>query len=515
MKIKRSSGLLMHITSLPGKHGIGTMGKEAYEFIDLLADGGQTYWQILPTGPVSAIFGHSPYSSYSSFAGNSLFINLEMLQKEDWMRNYILSDLPENEFGDFVDFEKVVNFKLPLLRKFAANFFKYAEGETLALYNQFCKDSEAWLGDYSLFAAVAEHLNNFAWLDWEQGLRLREPETMAAWEEKLITKIDFHKFVQFIFYRQWYALKEYANKKGIKIIGDIPIYITLDSAEAWAHPEIFQLDPQTHTPLKVAGVPPDYFSETGQRWGNPLYKWHEKGKLKMETMEWWIKRMRHLFQLCDIIRIDHFRGMEAYWAIPAEEKTAINGQWEKGPGKAFFKKLRDALKDTFQQLPLIAEDLGVITPEVEKLRDGLGLPGMKILQFAFDFKPGNPYLPCNYTSTNCIVYTGTHDNNTTNGWFYENEITENSRDYIIKYLGLEHRHDFHWHLIQLALSSIADLAIFPVQDILGYAGKFRMNTPGMTHNNWAWKLTPGRLTPEVIQRLKDLCEIYNRLPETF
>jgi 4-alpha-glucanotransferase len=510
MKIKRSSGLLMHITSLPGMHGIGTMGKEAYHFVDLLAEGGQKYWQILPAGPVTSVFGYSPYASLSSFAGNYLFINLEMLQKEEWMRNYIMSELPVNEYNDFVDFDSVIGFKRPLLESLAVNFYQYADASTKEEFNKFREKAKYWLEDYTLFIALAEHFNSFNWLTWDKDIRFRKPEALKKWGEKLKTKVDFHKFLQFVFFREWFSLKKYANDRGIKMFGDIPIYVTFDSVDAWANPDIFQLDKKTRRPLKIAGVPPDYFSKTGQRWGNPLYQWFEKGSLKKETFAWWSERVKHALNLFDITRIDHFRGLESYWAIPAEEETAINGEWEKGPGIEFFERLKKELGLKNNNLPLIAEDLGVITPQVEKLRNDLELPGMKILQFAFDFNNKNPYLPHNYKTTNCVVYTGTHDNNTTNGWFYEYEIDERTRKYVTKYLRVEHRHEFHFQLINLALSSIADLAVFPVQDLLGYAGKFRMNTPGKTRNNWAWKLTPGRLTPEVMKRLKKMCVLYNR-----
>lgn len=506
MKIKRSSGILMHITSLPGKHGIGTLGEEAYRFVDLLKEGGQKYWQTLPFGPVSPDFGYSPYSSIASFAGNYLFINLAMLQKEEWMRTYIMSDLPPAETGDFVDFDGICAFKMPLLKKVAENFFKYAEAEAKEDYRRFCQSSKTWLDDYALFVSIAQHYNNYDWSTWDKDIRLRTPAALKKWREQLKTGVDFHKFVQYVFYKQWDSLKTYANNNGIRIIGDIPIYVNFDSAEAWANPGIFQLDEKTFKPLKVAGVPPDFFSPTGQRWGNPLYNWWENGQLKHETLAWWKERFKHMFNYSDILRLDHFRGFESYWAIPAAESTAVNGRWEKGPGDEFFKNMNSGPG----KLPIIAEDLGFITPPVEKLRDQLKIPGMKVLQFAFDFNHKNLYLPHNYTTTNCVVYTGTHDNTTTNGWFYEQNIDEKTRGYVMKYLGLNHRDEFHWQLIGLALSSIANLAIFPIQDILGYAGKFRMNTPGKTDNNWRWKLTPGRLTPGIIHRLKDLCVMYNR-----
>ncbi|MCP4214631.1 MAG: 4-alpha-glucanotransferase [bacterium] len=513
MKIKRSSGLLMHISSLPGKYGVGTMGKEAMDFIDLLADGGQKYWQILPVGPVCSTFGYSPYSSFSSFAGNYLFINLEILQKENWMRNYILSEYPQEENNDFIDFDSITARKLPLLVKFSEKFFKYANEETKADYELFCTESAEWLDDYALFVSLAEHYNSFNWLTWEKDIRRRTPEAMSMWKEKLSGKIDYHKFIQYVFFKQWNGLKKYAARRGVQIIGDIPIYVTFDSAETWANPGVFHLDPETERPLEVAGVPPDYFSKTGQRWGNPLYCWFKEDKLNEDTLDWWAIRFKHALELFDVIRVDHFRGFESFWAVPAEEETAVKGEWKKGPGLKFFKKIKEKLGSKSKPLPLIAEDLGIITPEVEKLRDDLKLPGMKILQFAFTFENKNSYLPHNYKSTNCIVYTGTHDNNTTNGWFYENEIDEETREYVLKYLGIDSRDEFHWQLIRLALTSIADLAVTPVQDILGYAGEFRMNVPGkVLPSNWAWKLTPGRLTPELMKRLKELCRLYNRLP---
>lgn len=377
MTIKRGSGLLLHITSLPGKHGIGTMGPEAYEFVDLLHEGGQHYWQTLPFGPVSSFFGYSPYSSLSSFAGNFLFINLELLQKEPWNKNFSIPDLPPYENGDFVDFDSVCNHKYPLLRQASECFYHHADAHTKKEFLEFCATSQHWLDDYALYMAIAGSYNNFNWLQWEPAIRMRTPKALKHWHKELHTEIEFHRFVQFIFYRQWTALKHYANQKGIQLIGDIPIYVNLDSADAWSHSDILELEPTTLQPQRIAGVPPDYFSPTGQRWGNPLYNWQENGELKQTTMDWWVKRLHHMFTFFDITRLDHFRGFESYWAIPATEETAINGKWEKGPDMEFFKYIKKELG----KLPIIAEDLGIITPAVEKLRDKLGLPGMKILQF--------------------------------------------------------------------------------------------------------------------------------------
>lgn len=513
MKLKRSSGLLLHISSLPGKYGIGTMGAEAREFIGHLKQTGQHYWQILPLNPVSPIFGGSPYSSDSSFAGNPLLIDLEQLQAEPWAHQSLLTNLKETLYGDFIDFEAVIAVKTPLLQKFATAFFKNADNACLKDFHDFCQKESSWLDDYTLFRGAAEYYKSCNWTAWEPELQRRTPEAMNKWRHKLRETIDYHKFLQFIFFKQWLKLKSFAHSNDVQIIGDIPIYVTFDSADTWANPEIFQVDPETMRPVRIAGVPPDYFSKTGQRWGNPLYCWfenNEPGILKAETINWWTRRFAHALELFDVVRIDHFRGFESYWAIPEEEETAINGVWEPGPGVPFFSTIAENLGKSREELPVIAEDLGMITPAVEKLRDELGFPGMKVLQFAFDYEPTNSYLPHNFTTPNCVVYTGTHDNNTTNGWFYENETDEARRVYILDYMGLEHRHEFHWRFIRLGLSSIADLAIVPVQDLLGYAGKFRLNTPGLGENNWKWKLTPKRLTPEILERFYHMCKLYRR-----
>ncbi|MCP4138578.1 MAG: 4-alpha-glucanotransferase [bacterium] len=506
MKIERSSGILLHITSLPGNRGIGTLGDEAFEFVDILKEAGQTSWQILPIGPVSPSLGYSPYASTSTFAGNFLFISLDKLSGTNWFSR----DINKIEFNDktFVDFEAVIEHKLAMLTGACTDFFAGAGAQELTDYEKFCAESTFWLDDYALFASLAEHFNTNNWFEWEAPISKRDPEAINKWSSLLKEQIKFHKFVQYLFFSQWHELKEYCNEKGIQIIGDIPIYITLDGADAWAHREIFLLDETTGKPLKVSGVPPDYFSETGQRWGNPLYNWEDSNKrLNPETLLWWVKRIRHIHNQVDIIRIDHFRGFESYWAIDAEEETAINGKWEKGPGIEFFHRLEKELGE----LPLIAEDLGVITPEVEKLRDDLELPGMKILQFAFDFNNKNYYLPHNYTNPNYIAYTGTHDNNTTNGWFYGPEVDENRKQYILEYMGSNTDHDFHWQLIRLAYMSVAELVIFPVQDILGYGADFRMNIPGTTEGNWGWKLTKGAITGEITGKLRRMGDLYDRI----
>lgn len=508
MKIERSCGVLLHITSLPGKFGIGTLGQEAFHFADMLHKAGQQYWQILPIGPVSLSQCYSPYASTSTYAGNYLFVSLEKLKENAWFQQTI--DAQEFQEEDFIDFESVVAHKLPLLRAACGDFFRLAAEKAISDYESFCLRAGFWLEDYALFSALADHFNTNHWHKWDKQIALRDPDAIKLWKERLKHGILFHKFVQYLFFKQWNDLKSYCNKLSIKIIGDIPIYITLDSPDIWANPDIFQIDVKSRMPRVVSGVPPDYFSKTGQRWGNPLYRWHDEHKnLNKNTVSWWVQRVRHLIRLMDIVRIDHFRGFESFWSIPAKEKTAVNGKWVKGPGIEFFKQLGTALGD----LPLIAEDLGFITPEVVQLRETLGLPGMKILQFAFDHKNKNPYLPHTYTDQNCIVYTGTHDNNTTNGWFYGNEIDDSTRQYAMEYIGTEQFSNFHWQLIKLAYMSVADLVIVPAQDVLGYGAEFRMNVPGTTDNNWRWKLKHNGITEEQIQRLRRMADMYDRVRE--
>jgi 4-alpha-glucanotransferase len=509
LNIKRSSGLLLHITALPGKYGCGTLGREAAAFTDFLLASGQSYWQVLPLGPVCSHWHFSPYSSPSAFAGNELLIDPEKMQARDWLTPAELRESEDGQENDFADLIKTARQKTILLAK-AASLFNSRQnpGEKIE-FERFRNDQQEWLDDYSLFRALADHFNTFQWTAWPADIARRQPAAIDYWRQKLAAPIFFWQFGQFVFFKQWLELKGYANQRGLQIIGDIPFYVNFESADAWSHPEIFQLDQDSGLPISVAGVPPDYFSPTGQRWGNPLYRWQDQQqKPKTATMHWWTARIGHLLKLVDVLRIDHFRGFDSYWAIPAEENTAINGRWQPGPGLAFFSELKDKLGN----MPLIAEDLGEITPAVEALRERLVLPGMKILQFAFDGQSDNPYLPHNYTSTNCLVYTGTHDNNTSNGWFYGQETSTQTKQYILDYLNLTQRDEFHWQFIRLAMQSIARLAVFPVQDILGYGERFRMNTPGHGAGNWNWKLTPGALTPEIGQRLRQLTRIYNRLP---
>jgi 4-alpha-glucanotransferase len=506
MKTERASGILLHVTSLPGKYGIGTLGNEAFHFVDMLKKGGQQYWQILPIGPVSSSMGYSPYASTSTFAGNHLWISLEKLKENKWFRQDI--DTAVFEEDDFVNFETVSEHKFALLQAASEGFFSRATRKEISLFNKFCKNEQFWLEDYCLYTALAEHFNTNNWLEWEKPISKRRPGAVKSWSAKLQDRIELHKFIQYVFYKQWSELKKYCRRSQIKIIGDIPFYITLDSADAWSHPEILQLHEDSGRPEAVAGVPPDYFSETGQRWGNPLYRWlNGDNRLHAKTLLWWVRRIKHINELVDFIRVDHFRAFETYWSIPADQKTATKGKWIKGPGGAFFHKLRDALGD----LPLIAEDLGDITPAVEKLRDDLGLAGMKVLQFAFDFNNRNYYLPHTIRQPNCIVYTGTHDNNTTNGWFYGPEIDDSTRAHVLEYMGADNYSDFHWHLIRLAFSSIAGLVILPAQDVLGYGSEFRMNIPGTAENNWRWKLKVNSFNEELMLRLKNMGYMYDRV----
>jgi 4-alpha-glucanotransferase len=505
MILNRSAGVLLHITSLPGKSGIGTFGEESYNFIDLLKKSGQSYWQILPIGPVASAFGFSPYASTSAFAGNYHFICLEKIINEDWCSDEILiENIIEN---DFVDFDFQVKFKFDFLKKIFKLFLNNRSDLEKDKYDSFCKSEKYWLDDFALFSALSDYFDTNKWTDWDEKIAFRENMAIDSWNEKLKDEITLYKFIQYIFFKQYDDLKDYAKKNSIKLIGDIPIYIIFESADAWANPNIFLLDTETLEPLFVSGVPPDYFSSTGQRWGNPLYKWlDDNDKLNSSTFNWWMKRIKHITGLVDIVRIDHFRAFDSYWSIPVDEETAIKGKWIKGPGKLFFDKLELELGE----LNFIAEDLGLITKDVEKLRDDLELPGMKILQFAFDFNNDNYYLPHNIDNTNSILYTGTHDNNTTNGWFYGNETDESKREYILEYLGLENWDNFHWKLIREAYKTVASLVIIPAQDLLGYSDEFRMNTPGTVEENWRWKLKREDLSDDIIFKLKQLCNLYKR-----
>ena len=489
--MERSAGILLHPTSLPGPYGIGSLGTNARQWIDRIAAAGVRWWQILPLGPTG--YGHSPYQCYSAFAGNALLIDPDELAQTGLLETDELP-APVAQTGA-VDYDAVQRQQTVLLKKAFSRFRPHEA------YKRFCDAHTDWLDDYALFMALHSYFNDRDWSDWPEGIRLRDPEAIARYTSLLEDEIAYHRFVQYSFYRQWSALKTYAAKLGVGIIGDLPIYVAMNSADVWAHPEYFQLD-DALAPLCVAGVPPDYFSATGQRWGNPLFDWKA---LEAEGFAWWIARMKASLELYDIVRIDHFRGFESYWSIPASEETAINGMWVKGPGRKLFDAFTKALGT---QLPIIAEDLGIITPEVEALRDAYGLPGMKVLQFAFGGDASNPYLPHNHIP-NCVVYTGTHDNDTTNGWFYAQPPEEKTRAHAMRYLhcGWD---AFHKSLNRTALASTAALAILPLQDLLGLGSDARMNTPGTTQGNWKWRVTRQQLDDAPWEELEALCELYGR-----
>lgn len=510
LKISRASGILLHPTSFPSPYGIGDLGKGAYEFIDYLKLAGQKLWQVLPLGPVG--FGESPYSSSSSFAGNPLLIDLEQLKERGYLAP---SDIRPLDFSPYqVEFEKVKKWKMPLLELAASNFLKSASCEEKNNYLQFCSAHTYWLEDYVFYTSIKEAYESKykegtlipPWTKlWDPKLIQKELETINIWKKKCEAAIEQKKVIQFFFFSQWIRLKRYANEKGIQIIGDIPLFVASDSADVWAHSNLFYVDQMCES-KKVAGVPPDYFSPTGQRWGNPLYNWQA---MKEENYCWWMNRFKVLSQLVDIVRIDHFRGFEAYWEIDATEETAQNGRWVLGPGEDFF----NALKNEVGDLDIIAEDLGFITEEVHKLRRQFGFPGMKILQFAFEFdgegnfNSGNGYLPHNY-ETNCVVYTGTHDNDTTVGWY--NAISSELKTVVGTYMGGS-GFDIAHQAIVVALSSVARFAIFPLQDLLGYGTETRMNIPSTVGGkNWRWRFTKEELSSEVASWMREKTKLYNR-----
>ena len=499
MPFQRASGILLHPTSLPGPFGMGDIGPMAYEFVDFLAETGQQMWQILPLGPTG--HGNSPYMSYSAMAGNHMLISLEHLQDVGLLTQADLDEFPHFP-EDEVDYGRVLPTKLQLLEKAADAFSASTDEETRTQYEQFCQERAFWLDDYAFFMALKKANGGASWSQWEPALARREAPAMALWHDKLSTLIAEHKYFQFEFYRQWAALKQYANDRHIQVVGDMPIYVAHDSADVWAFPENFMIDEETLEPSEMAGVPPDYFSETGQLWGNPTYNWET---LQKTGFSWWLQRVKALLEYVDLTRIDHFRGFQAYWAVPEGETTALNGEWIEAPGEAFF----NAVKAEFGSLPILAEDLGVITPEVEALRDQFGFPGMKILQFAFGDNASNPYLPFNYVQ-NCLVYTGTHDNYTTVGWF--DQASEYERDRTLRYVGGLSGDGIHWSMMRLALSSIANQAIVPLQDVLGLGSFARMNSPGKADGNWAWRYRAEMLTGELRERLRELIRLYGRTP---
>ncbi len=498
MKLPRVSGILLHPTSLPGPHGSGDLGASAFNFIDWLASAGQRLWQILPLGGIGP--GNSPYMSSSAFAGNLLLIDLQELQQRGWLDATDLA--PDAAFSsERLNFSAVVPWRMARLQKAAQRFAATASEDERADLATFESTQADWLDDYALFMTLADANAWRDWSDWPAALAQREPQALQTARDLFAPQIAFWVFCQWCFFRQWYKLKTYANQRGIRIVGDAPIFIAYQSAEVWARPELFELDAEGRA-LVVAGVPPDYFSPTGQRWGNPLYRWSTHAA---ENYAWWVQRVRRTFELVDIVRIDHFRGFADYWEIPASEPTAIKGRWLPGPGAALFEAIRAQLGD----LPIIAEDLGLLTPQVTTLRRQFDLPGMRILHFAFGGKNDNTYLPHNFDA-NTVVYTGTHDNNTSQGWWLE--VSDAERQHVRDYLGLTSQDELeiHWQLITAACASVADTAIHPMQDVLGLDGQSRMNLPGVGQGYWEWRFSWDQVKPVHAQRLVRLGGLYGR-----
>ncbi len=497
---RRGSGILLHISSLPSAFGVGDFGPAAYRFVDFLSLAGQSFWQVLPLNPTDSALGNSPYSSFSAFALNPQFISPELLVQQGLVKKEELVS-PVEFRADHVDFNGAREFKQQLLQKAFAAFQATSDQ---AEYKIFTEQNGYWLNDFTLFKSLKHRFHGQIWSNWPEEIRDRQPHALEQASRELSEAVDYEKFLQYICAHQWSLVQNYCADRGIQLIGDIPIYVNYDSADVWSHPYIFKLDPSKQ-PAVVAGVPPDYFSETGQLWGNPVYDWDA---LRDRRYAWWVKRMERTLSLYDLARIDHFRGLVAFWEIPAQEKTAINGHWVKVPTDDFF----STLQSHFFNLPLIAEDLGYITAEVREVVRKLGLPGMKVLQFAFGADmPEHPYLPHNY-DRNCVVYTGTHDNNTVRGWF-EGEADAQCKQRLADYFGFDQTADkVHWTLVRAAMMSVADLAIAPLQDILGLGGEARMNKPSVANGNWSWRYTEEMLSDSLIENLRQLTRTFGRAP---
>lgn len=495
--------MLLPVSSLPSRYGIGCFSKEAYKFVDQLKEAGQQYWQILPLGPTG--FGDSPYQSYSAFAGNPYFIDLEQLIHAGYLTE---EECEEADFGEDerdIIYDNIYKYRFPLLKKAYVRWKKslleleFTERDIQGFLDQ---ELEPDTKDYCFYMAVKNDAEGRCWDQWEDDIRMRDPEAMEEYAERLADEIQYYEFIQYQFQHQWQVLKHYANEQGIRIIGDIPIYVSYDSADSWAHPELFQFD-RDGKPEAMAGCPPDAFSATGQLWGNPLYRWDYHART---GYAWWMRRMAYSFKLYDVVRIDHFRGFDEYYSIPAGDTTAQNGRWEKGPGLELF----ETMKHRFgENLDIIAEDLGFLTPSVLKLLKDSGFPGMKVLEFAFDDTRDSAYLPHKY-QTNCVVYTGTHDNTTLQAWYMS--LDEKTRQFTQEYLNNEHtpRGEIHWDFIRLALSSVARLAVIPVQDYLGFGGWARINEPSTINKNWRWRMLETDLTPELLKKCRKLAKLYGR-----
>ncbi|WP_296831768.1 4-alpha-glucanotransferase [Marvinbryantia sp.] len=493
--MKRASGILLPIASLPSRYGIGTFSRCAYDFVDFLERAGQRYWQILPLGPTG--YGDSPYQSFSTFAGNPYFIDLDQLAEEGLLSEEECEAIDAQEDGQYIDYQKLYETRFDILRK-AYERSSLAEKPE---YQDFLEENKEWLEDYCLFMAVKDWFGGKSFAEWDEDIRLRRPEAVERFRELLAEEIDFYRFQQFYFQKQWYRLKKYANSHGVEIIGDIPIYVAFDSADTWSEPALFQFD-ENGTPSAISGCPPDGFSATGQVWGNPLYDWeyHEK-----TGYAWWIKRMRRCFRLYDIVRVDHFRGFDEYFSIPYGQDTAQGGHWAKGPGIALFHALQKELGET----RIIAEDLGFLTDSVIRFVRDTGYPGMKVLEFAFDSREESNYLPHTYTQ-NCVAYTGTHDNQTVVGWF--RSLPEEDYRMAVRYLDLkrEDENEINWKMIRTVLASVADTAIIPIQDYLGLDDAARINTPSKLGGNWIWRMKKNALTEEMEKKIRELTELYGR-----
>ena len=496
MKFERSAGILLHPTSLPGPYGIGDIGLQARRWIDFLSQSGCSLWQVLPLGPTG--YSDSPYQSFSAFAGSPYLISPEGLLADDLLEPEDLVETPHFP-RERVDFGAIIPWKLGLLDRAFGHFQACAPASLRRKFEEFQQAQSSWLEDFALFMALKDVHGGGSWVDWPAELRSRQPQTLAEARQGLVADIELQRFRQFIFYRQWAELRAHASTRGIHIIGDVPIFVAHDSAEVWAHPELFYLD-RIGNPTVVAGVPPDYFSRTGQLWGNPLHRWQVAAP---SGFTWWLERLRAVFQLVDIVRVDHFRGFAGYWEVPAGEKTAERGRWAPGPGAAFFQ----AVEQSLGELPIIAEDLGEITPDVIELRETFHLPGMRIVQFAFHGDPQEPFLPHNHVG-NSVVYTGTHDNDTSLGWYQR--VSESERDFYRRYLGRDGS-DVAWDFIRAAWASVSMFALAPMQDFLGLGNQARMNYPGNPSGNWSWRLSGEEYTQALQDRILEFNFLYDRL----
>ncbi len=497
MAIKRSSGILLPIASLPSPYGIGTLGKSSYDFVDFLADANQSYWQILPVGPTS--YGDSPYQSFSTFAGNPYLIDLDMLIEDGLLKKSDIESIDWGANSREIDYEKIYNNRFSVLRKAFSN----SRGVFDEKFTAFAKENETWLHDYALYMALKTHFDMKSWSEWEdEDIRLHKAEAVEKYKKELSNDIAFYEYLQYLFYSQWGKLREYAKEKGIGIIGDIPIYVAMDSADVWANTELFQFD-EDNVPSAVAGVPPDYFSADGQLWGNPLYDWD---RMKQDGFKWWIDRIGGASRIYDVIRIDHFRAFASYWAVPNDSDTAKNGEWIPGPGM----ELVGVLKGWFKDIEFIAEDLGFLTQDVVELLNDSGFPGMKVLEFAFDSREPSDYLPHTYPK-NCVCYIGTHDNAPIMAW--QDEASPEDVELAKEYLGLNEKEGLNWGFIRGGMSSVANLFVAQIQDYLGYAGESRINIPGTLGVNWKWRIVESDLTADLADKIARATYIYGRSNE--